>query len=124
MGSVPICSAQLALRKMGQSGFTPGKGATKIESAAEASQPPAGTTLLFKCARCGALSQWRSLREKNNWRGLAAKQRKTQDHAEGRYFMRPSDHPAGPDHPYTPKTCSRCRKPTTSWPLVKFNHAI
>src|SRR5260221_7140720 len=122
LGSVPIASAQLSLRKMGQSGFTPRKGSTKIESAAEASQLPAGTTLLFKCARCGALSQWRSMREKRNLRGLAAKQRKTQDHAEGRYSMRPSDHPAGPDHPYTRNTCSRCRRPTTSLTVVKSTH--
>src|SRR5258708_15792401 len=53
LGSVPISSAQLSLRKMGQSGFSPRKGSTKIESAAEAAQLPLGTTLLFKCARCG-----------------------------------------------------------------------
>src|SRR5260370_30954303 len=53
LGSVPITSAQLSLRKMGQSGFTPRKGSTQIESAAEAAQLPVGTTLLFKCARCG-----------------------------------------------------------------------
>src|SRR4029077_3034960 len=53
LGSVPITSAQLSLRKMGQSGFTPRKGSTQIESAAEAAQLPVGSTLLFKCARCG-----------------------------------------------------------------------
>src|SRR5438128_2864407 len=53
LGSVPITSAQLSLRKMGQSGFSPRKGSTKIESAADAAQLPVGTTLLFKCARCG-----------------------------------------------------------------------
>src|SRR4029077_777485 len=53
LGSVPITSAQLSLRKMWQSGFTRRKGSTQIESAAEAAQLPVGSTLLFKCARCG-----------------------------------------------------------------------
>src|SRR5260370_13441675 len=40
----------------------------------------------------GARSQWRSMRAKRNWRGLAAKQRNAQGHAEDRYSTRASDH--------------------------------
>jgi hypothetical protein len=32
------------------------------------------------------------MRAKRNWRGLAAKQRNAQGHAEGRYSTRASDH--------------------------------
>src|SRR5260370_25073629 len=53
LGSIPITSAQSSLRNMGQTAFEPRKGSTKIESAAEAAQLPVGTSLLFRCARCG-----------------------------------------------------------------------
>src|SRR5258708_10137670 len=53
LGSIPITSAQSSLRNLGQTAFEPRKGSTKVESAAEAAQLPVGTTLLFKCARCG-----------------------------------------------------------------------
>src|SRR3984893_16679773 len=92
LGSVPITSAQLSLRKMGQSGFAPRKGSTKIESAADAAQLPVGTTLLFQCARCGASQSVASMRAKRNWPGLAAMQRNAQGHAEGGYATRASDH--------------------------------
>src|SRR5260221_3662578 len=53
LGSIPITSAQSSLRNLGQTAFEPRKGSTKVESAAEAAQLPVGTTLLFRCARCG-----------------------------------------------------------------------
>src|SRR5260221_7563040 len=53
LGSIPIISAQSSLRNLGQTAFEPRKGSNKVESAAEAAQLPVGTTLLFKCARCG-----------------------------------------------------------------------
>src|SRR5260370_11888414 len=40
----------------------------------------------------GARSQWRSMRAKRNWGGLAAKQRNAQGHAEDRYSTITSDH--------------------------------
>src|SRR5258708_34439190 len=99
LGSVPISSAQLSLRKMGQSGFSPRKGSTKIESAAEAAQLPLGTTLLFKCARCGGSQSVAVDEGKNQLAWVGGQAKKSPRPCGGWGFYEKFHSPAGPDHP-------------------------
>lgn len=122
LGSVPITSAQLSLRKMGQSGFTPPKGSTTIESAAEAAQLPVGTTLLFKCARCGASQSVAVDEGKTQLAWFGDKAKKCPGPCGGWVRYESVRSPAGPDHPYTRNTCSRCRRLSTSWTVAKSTH--
>jgi hypothetical protein len=123
LGSIPTTSAQSSLRNLGQTAFDSRKGSTQVESAAEAAQLPAGTTLLFKCARCGA-SQSVAVDEGKTqlaWFGGNAKKCPGQCGGWVRYESVRS--PAGGDHPYTRNTCSRCRKPTISWTVATSTHS-
>ena len=51
-------------------------------------EPPYSLNALDAAPR----SQWRSMRAKRNWRGLAATQRNARGNAEGGYVTRASDH--------------------------------
>ena len=122
LGSVPITSAQLSLRKMGQSGFAPQKGSTKIESAAEAAQLPVGTTLLFKCARCRGSQSVPVDEGKTQLAWFGDKAKKCPGPCGGWVRYESVRSPAGPDHPYTRNTCSRCRRLSTSWTVANSRH--
>lgn len=122
LGSIPITSAQLSLRKMGQSAFAPRKGSTKIESGAEAAQLPVGTTLLFKCARCGGSQSVAVDEGKTQLAWFGDKAKKCPGPCGGWVRYESVRSPAGPDHPYNRNTCSRCRKPTISWTVAKSTH--
>jgi hypothetical protein len=122
-GSVPSPSADLQVRKMKQSGFEPRKDSTRIESAAEAAQLPLGTTLLFKCARCGGTQSVAVDEAKSQllwFHGYKGK--KCPGPCGGWVRYESVRSPAGPDHPYNRNTCSRCRKPTISWTVAKSMH--
>src|ERR1700730_2293133 len=122
LGSVPITSAQLSLRKMGQSGFAPRKGSTKIESAADAAPLPVGTTLLFQCARCGASQSVAVDEGKTQLAWFGGNAKKCPGPCGGWVRYESVRSPAGPDHPYTRNTCSRCRKTTISWTVANSTH--
>src|SRR5258705_8220322 len=104
LGSVPITSAQLSLRKMGQSGFSPRKGSTKIESAAEAAQLPFGTTLLFKCTRCGGSQSVAVDEGKTQLAWVCGQAKKCPGPGGGAVPHGSVPSPGGPDHPYKPNT--------------------
>src|SRR5260221_2599318 len=112
LGSVPITSAQLSLRKMGQSGFTPRKGSTQIESAAEAAQLPVGSTLLFKCARCGGSQSVAVDEGKAQLAGFGGKAKKCPGACGGTVIYQKVPSPGGPEHPLTRYSCVRCMRPT------------
>src|SRR5258708_7038426 len=119
LGSIPITSAQSSLRNLGQTAFEPRKGSTKVESAAEAAQLPVGTTLLFKCARCGGSQSVAVDESKKQLAGVGGKSQKSPGQCGGGGGYGSVRSPAGGDHPYTRNTCSRCRKPTISWTVAK-----
>jgi hypothetical protein len=118
LGSTPIISAQSSLRNMRQSAFEPQKGLTRIESATEAAQLPAGTTLLFKCARCGGSQSVAVDEGKTQLAWFSDKAKKCPGTCGGLVRYESVRSPAGADHPYTRNTCSRCRKPTISWTVA------
>src|SRR5260370_38626157 len=93
-----------------------------IESAAEAAHLPLGATLLFKCARCGGSQSVAVDEGKKQLGWFGGKAKKCPGPCGGSVFYESVRSPAGPDHPYTRKTCSRCRKPPTSWTLAKSNN--
>jgi hypothetical protein len=119
LGSIPITSAQSSQRNLGQTAFEPRKGSTKVESAAEAAQLPVGTTLLFKCARCGGSQSVAVDEGKTQLAWFGGNAKKCPGQCEGRVGYESVRSPAGGDHPYTRNICSRCRKPTISWTVAK-----
>ena len=122
LGSIPIApaqSAQTQQRLLGQTAFKPRTGSTNIESAAEAAQLPVGTTLLFKCARCGGSQSVAVDEGKTQLAWFGGKVQKCPGQCGGRVGYESVRSPAGGDHPYTRNTCSRCRKPTISWTVAK-----
>jgi hypothetical protein len=126
LGSLPIASGQSAQtqqRLLGQTAFKQQKGSTKVESAAEAAQLTVGTTLLFRCARCGG-SQSVAVDEGKTQMAWFSGNAKICPWLCGGWVRYESVRsPAGGVHPYTRNTCSRCRKPTTSWTVVKSTHS-
>lgn len=126
LGSLPIASGQSAQtqqRLLGQTAFKPQKGSTKIESAAEAAQLPVGTTLFFKCARCGGSQSVAVDEGKTQLAWFSGNAKKCPGQCGGWVRYESVRSPAGPDHPYTRNTCSRCRKPTTSWTVAMSTHS-
>src|SRR5258707_14308402 len=123
LGSIPIASAQSSLRNLGQTAFEPRNGSTKVESAAEAAQLPVGTTLLFKCARCGGSQSIVVDEGKTQLAWFGGNAKKCPGTCGGWVRYESVRSPAGGDHPYTRNTCSRCRKPSTSWTVVKSTHS-
>src|SRR5258708_7708529 len=119
LGSIPITSAQSSLRNLGQTAFEPRKGSTKVESAAEAAQLPVGTTLFFRCARCGGSQSVAVDEGKTQLAWFGCKVQKFPWQCGGRVGYESVRSSAGADHPYTRNTCSRCRKPTISWTVAK-----
>jgi transcription elongation factor Elf1 len=93
---------------------------TRIETREEASKLPVGTTLTFKCARCGGM---RSMVVDERKTELAwfhpFKAKRCAGPCDGwvNYVSRRTA--AGPDYPDTFNTCSRCRRPTISWTVTK-----
>ena len=126
LGSIPIASAQSAQtqqRLLGQTAFKPRTGSTNIESAAEASKVPVGTTLLFRCARCGGSQSVTVDETKAQMGWFGDKAKKCPGSCGGWVRYESVRSPAGADHPYTRNTCSRCRKPTISWTVAMSTHS-
>jgi len=119
LGSLPSASADVQLRKLRQSAFEPQKGATRIESAEEAAQLPVGTTLLFRCARCGGSQSVAVDAAKTQLAWFSGNAKKCPGPCGGWVRYESVRSASGPDHPYTRNTCSRCRKPTTSWTVAQ-----
>jgi hypothetical protein len=126
LASGPIASAQSAQtqqRLLGQTAFKPRTGSTNIESAAEASKVPVGTTLLFRCARCGGSQSVTVDETKAQMGWFGDKTKKCPGTCGGWMRYESVRSPAGADHPYTSNTCSRCRKPTISWTVATSTHS-
>src|SRR5260221_8921491 len=123
LGSIPIASAQSSLRNLGQTAFEPRKGSTKVESAAEAAQLPVGTTLFFRCARCGGSQSVAVDEGKTQLTWFSDKAKKCPGQCGGWVRYESVRSPAGADHPYTRNSCSRCRKPTVSWTVAMSTHS-
>jgi hypothetical protein len=116
LGSVPIVLADVS------NAFRTRKDTAKIESAAEAAQLPVGTTLVFRCARCGGAQSVVVDEAKTQLAWFGNKAKKCPGPCGGLVRYESVRSPAGPDYPYTRNTCSRCRKPTTSWTVAKSTH--
>jgi hypothetical protein len=92
----------------------------RIQTANEASKLSVGTTLTFKCARCGA-SQSMVVDERKailSWFD-SLKSKRCPGPCGGWVHYVSRGTPAGPNYPDTFNTCSRCRRPTISWTLTK-----
>src|SRR5258707_15814101 len=111
LGSIPIISAQSSLRNLGQTAFEPRKGSNKVESAAEAAQLPVGSTLLFKCARCGGSQSVAVDEGKAQLGGVGGKAKKCPGPCGGAGFYKTGRAPAAPVHPYTRNTFPPRKKP-------------
>ena len=91
----------------------------RIQTANEVSKLPVGTTLTFKCVRCGA-SQSMVVDEKKtilSW-FTPLKPKRCPGRCGGLVYYVSRATPAGPNYHDTFNTCSRCRRPTTSWTIT------